>query len=194
VTQGDVSGKGMPAALVMAALCSEVRYRLATTDSPITAFQQLNVELSKPQNDTSFVTFVLCVLDPGNNDVTIINAGHMTPICRRGGTGQIEEVGAEQKGPPLGCDASIEYQCFTTQLLPGDAIVMYTDGINEAMNPSHDIYGVQRVLKAVQTGPENIEKLCRWLLADVRDFTCNHPQSDDMCLIGIMRERRQEAS
>jgi phosphoserine phosphatase RsbU/P len=83
ISLGDVSGKGISAALIMARLCSEVRYRLATAASLRDAFHQLNDEFAKPENDTWFVTFVLCALDNRAHLLSLFNAGHMSPICRR---------------------------------------------------------------------------------------------------------------
>jgi len=185
---GDVSGKGISAALVMARLCSEVRYRLVTEDDPCIAVQALNREFSKPENDPWFVTFVLCILDPREHQVTLVNAGHKPPLLRRIQTGKIEEVGEDAVSMPLGCDESVEYGPFTMSLEPGDALFIYTDGINEAMNSDGKLYGVDRVREAIGTGPERIGEFGDFLLADMRRFTREYSQSDDICVIGLQRE------
>jgi serine phosphatase RsbU (regulator of sigma subunit) len=186
ITLGDVSGKGISAALVMARLCSEVRYRLVTTASPLEAVQQLNAELCKPEHEAWFVTFVLLVLDPQTNQATLLNAGHMPPLCRRA-TGEVAEIGPAS-GPPLGCDERTQYAPCSVALEPGDTVLMYTDGVNEAMSPRRQLYGVERVHATVRAGPASLAELCEHLLADVRDFTCNLPQNDDICMIGIQRQ------
>jgi len=185
---GDVSGKGISAALVMARLCSEVRYRLVTAPEPGHAVVELNEELSKPENDAWFVTFVLCILEPRSSQLTIINAGHKAPMYRRAETGNVEELGADFVGLPLGCDASMTYTPFTAMLQPGDSLIMYTDGINEAMNPKDKLYGVKRIQETVTKGPRQLEKLCNGLLSDMRHFTEGRLQNDDICLIGLQRE------
>jgi sigma-B regulation protein RsbU (phosphoserine phosphatase) len=91
-------------------------------------------------------------------------------------------------GPPLGCDESMRYQPFRVQLEPGDALLMYTDGINEAMDPQRAVYGSRRVRKTLQAGPKLIDELCLYLLADVKRFTENQPQNDDICMVAIQRE------
>jgi serine phosphatase RsbU (regulator of sigma subunit) len=188
VAIGDVSGKGITAALVMARLCSEVRYRLVTAPDPGLAVLKLNEELSKPENDAWFVTFVLCILDPRSSQLTIINAGHKAPICRRSESGSVEELGTHSAGLPLGCDASVAYTPFTATLRPGDALIMYTDGINEAMNPKDKLYGNKRVQESIAQGAQHLEELCSGLLSDVRQFTEDRLQNDDICLIGLQRE------
>jgi phosphoserine phosphatase RsbU/P len=88
----------------------------------------------------------------------------------------------------LGCDASIRYLPFRLQLDSGDALLMYTDGINEAMSPERSVYGSQRVRQTLRSGPKRIDELCHSLLAGVRQFTQGQPQNDDICLVGIQRD------
>jgi serine phosphatase RsbU (regulator of sigma subunit) len=188
ISLGDVSGKGISAALIMARLCSEVRYRLATAASVRDGFHQLNEEFAKPENDTWFVTFVLCTLDNHAHLLSLYNAGHMGPICRRAADGEVEELGEENIGPPLGCSPGIRYDPCTVDLQPGDLVLIYTDGISEAMNADHELYGRSRLIEAVRRGPERLEDLCAWILEDVKRFTLQQPQNDDICLIGFQRE------
>jgi len=118
----------------------------------------------------------------------LINAGHMPPILRRFADGEVREIGDELAGPPLGCDAAVHYRPFRVQLDAGDALLMYTDGINEAMNPDRRVFGSKRVRQALRSGPKPIDELCQSLLAEVRQFTQGQPQNDDICLVGIQRE------
>jgi serine phosphatase RsbU (regulator of sigma subunit) len=172
----------------MARLCSEVRYQLAIAESPRQAVQQLNAEFSRPENDTWFVTFVLCVLDPERHTCSIFNAGHMAPLCRRAETGVVEELGDLVAGPPLGCDPAIEYDFCTVDIEPGDSVLVYTDGISEAMNPKRELYGHPRLLEAVRGGPTRLDDLGQALLDDAKRFVENYRQTDDICLIGFQRE------
>ena len=112
----------------------------------------------------------------------------MAPLRRRGRDGVMEELGNAHAGPPLGCDASIRYTAFTTELEPGDLLVMFTDGISEAMNANLDLYGLKRLRQAFQAGPGQLEPLCGSLLEDVARFAQGHPQSDDICLVGFQRD------
>lgn len=188
VAIGDVSGKGISAALIMARLCSEVRYQLALAATPEQAFEELNREFCKPENESWFVTFLLCVLDPARHRLTLLNAGHMPPLCRRHGAGTVEELGSAQAGPPLGCDPSIQYQPAVTVLEPGDLLILFTDGITEAMDADKDLYGLRRLRQKIAEGSGDLDALCQRLLDDVGQFTQEHSQSDDICLLGIQRE------
>jgi serine phosphatase RsbU (regulator of sigma subunit) len=187
ITLGDVSGKGFSAALIMARLCSDVRYHLVTSPTPADAVQELNTEFCKPENEAWFVSMILCILDPRTHQVTLINAGHMPPLHRLSSTDHVQELGKEISGPPLGCDEDKVYLPFTVHLDPGDSLVMYTDGINEAMNPQRELYGVDRVRQTLKSGPASIRELCECLLKDVQTFSHHQTQSDDVCLIGLQR-------
>jgi phosphoserine phosphatase RsbU/P len=161
---------------------------LATAATVREGFHQLNDEFAKPENDTWFVTFVLCVLDNRAHLLSLFNAGHMAPICRRAAERVVEELGEDNTGPPLGCSPGIHYDSCTVELQPGDLVLIYTDGISEAMNAHHELYGRKRLLDAVLRGPERLEDLCGWILDDVKRFTQQHSQNDDICLIGFQRE------
>lgn len=186
VTIGDVSGKGISAALIMARLCNEVRYHLVTS-TPGEAVDKLNAEFIKPENESWFVTFVLCMLDPQRHELTVFNAGHAPPIRRSRDGGEIENIGVEVAGPPLGCDPAAKYESITREFHEGDSLIMFTDGITEAMNPNRDLYGKDRLYQAVEQGPAEVDGLCEWILGDVKRFTEDNPQSDDICLIGLQR-------
>jgi serine phosphatase RsbU (regulator of sigma subunit) len=188
ITLGDVSGKGISAALVMARLCSEVRYLLGTSDSPEQAVNQLNREFAKPENEAWFVTFVLCVLDPRKHSMKLINAGHIAPLRRIAESGVLESLGEEITGPPLGCDPNSHYTHCDVRFAPGDLLVMHTDGISEAMDSQRTLFGEERVRQAVRSGPERVEPLCEDLLHQVQTFRGAGGQADDICLIGLQRE------
>jgi sigma-B regulation protein RsbU (phosphoserine phosphatase) len=183
---GDVAGKGVSAALLMAHFCSEVRYCLATSATPAEAVEQLNQDLSSDMLNYHFVTFALCVLDPRTHRLTMVNAGHLPPLRRRGRA--IESLGATTGGMPLGCDAQRGYEQIELALEPGDTIVLYTDGISEAMNAEGDVYGSQRMRDVIAHAPEGVEQVGQVLLDDVRRFVRGRLQSDDICLVCFARD------
>jgi serine phosphatase RsbU (regulator of sigma subunit) len=184
---GDVAGKGVSAALLMAHFCAEVRYCLTTSATPAEAVQQLNQDLSSEMLNYHFVTFALCVLDPLGHRLTLVNAGHLPPLLRRGRS--VEELGGSQGGLPLGCDPKRNYEQFELALLPGDTIVLYTDGISEAMNAQGDGYGSKRIREVIGRAPEGVEAVGQALLDDVRRFVRGRLQSDDICLVCIARDK-----
>lgn len=188
IALGDVSGKGISAALLMARLCAEVRYYLATSKTGIDAIDGLNREFAAPGLEDMFITFLLAILDPRDHRLTLLNAGHMPPLWRHSRSGTVEQLGVAEGGPPLGYDAAQSYATCSVQLEPGDAIVMYTDGISEATNSSGTFYGIRGIHNLVNRAARDVEIMGRQLLSDVERFTEGHPQSDDICLLCFARE------
>lgn len=188
VVVADVSGKGISASLLMAKLSAETRYCLASEADPAQAIGRLNRGFCGSFWEDRFVTMVVAVLDPRRHEVTIVNAGHLPPLWRRGPR-RVEPVGQEESRLPLGVDADVDYQPFTMQLSPGDALVLYTDGISEAMNDSDELYGMQRLYDLLNSDVERVPLLGRNILDDVKQFVGTRSQSDDMCLACFGRTR-----
>jgi len=182
---GDVAGKGVSAALLMAHFSAEVRYCLATCASPAAAVDQLNLDLASELANYHFVTFALCVLDPREHKLTMVNAGHLPPLLLRSGK---LEVLCGDGGLPLGCDADRRYEQVELPLEPGDAIVLYTDGITDAMDSAGTVYGGQRLQQTLLTAPRKIEGLGSALLSDVQRHVRGRLQSDDICLVCFARD------
>ncbi|HTU23873.1 MAG TPA: GAF domain-containing SpoIIE family protein phosphatase, partial [Pirellulales bacterium] len=186
IVLGDVSGKGVSAALLMAKLSGEVRYCLASEPTPAEALSKINAAFSRAGWDDRFVTFILAVLDRSRHEVTIVNAGHMPPLLRHG-AGQVEAIGDAETGLPLGIDADLCYQQCTRQLVPGESLTMFTDGISEAMNGSGELYGLERLRAQIASEGANVSGVGRRILDDVRSFVGGQAQSDDMCLVSFGR-------
>jgi serine phosphatase RsbU (regulator of sigma subunit) len=189
IAMGDVAGKGVSAALLMARLCSEVPYRLVMSPSPAEAMQRLNQELFGPDFECPFVTFVLCVLDPVAHTLTFANAGHLPPLWRHASSRVVEELGIEQSGLPLGVEQQPDYRAHTIHLDPGDIVVMYTDGISEAVNGQGTLYGSGRVRDVVATGPLEPAALGRVIIQKLKQFQEDAPQTDDTCLLCFARAK-----
>ncbi len=189
VTIGDVAGKGIAAALLMARLSAAARFCLATTPSLPDAVWQLNKDLGRTFGDDRFATFLVAVIDLAQFTVTIVNAGHLPPLRYRTGKGDPEPIGAEMAGLPL---AGIEYhyEGLTIPLEPGDNFVFYTDGVTEARNPAGDFYGAERLHAIIKTTAGTVEPVGTALLADVRQFAAGRSQSDDLTLVCFGRQAR----
>jgi serine phosphatase RsbU (regulator of sigma subunit) len=142
-----------------------------------------------------FVTLVLAVVDPLQHTITIVNAGHPRPLLRRGtaGTGgdEVQEV-TEQAGPALGLFDGAEYEQLSLPLDPGDFLMLYTDGISEAMNVAGHMYGVDRIRNALGASIGSVAQLGRHILDDVKSFVGGRAQSDDMCLVCFGRDSAAE--
>ena len=180
VCVGDVSGKGVSAALLMARLSAAARFSLASEADPSTAMRQLNLTLTQTHNDDRFVTFVVALLDLDTFAMTLLNAGHPPPLRRRKKI--VEELGLEEVGLPLAV-MDKPYDAVTLPLEPGDVVVLYTDGISEARNPRGEMYGSDRLVALLKNGPEDVTILGEAILADVRRFADSRPMSDDLTLV-----------
>jgi serine phosphatase RsbU (regulator of sigma subunit) len=181
VVVADVSGKGIAASLLMARLSAETRYCLASEHSPEEAVNRLNRIFCDRSWEDRFVTFVLVVLDPGRHELTVVNAGHMAPLLRRG-DGSIESLAEAESRLPLGVDYDVSYQTATIPITSGDCLVLYTDGITEAMNDRGELYGRPRLLDALRSEVDGVRALGLRILDDVKQFVGHCAQADDMCL------------
>jgi len=178
---GDVSGKGVAAALLMAKLSGDVRFCLASEPDHAAAVRRINAAFIANNWDDRFVTFVLAVVDPLNNELTIVNAGHMPPLLRRAG-GQVEEIGEEQAGVALGVVPDYIYEPYKRRLEPGDVLTIFTDGISEALNGENELFGMDRLRRDVGFPAVSVAGLGRHILDQVRHHVGGRAQSDDMCL------------
>lgn len=181
IVVADVSGKGIAASLLMARLSAETRYCLVSEPTLGAAVSRLNRVFCGAGWEDRFVTFVAVILDPSRHQLTVINAGHMPPLLRRA-SGQIEPMAAEFTQLPLGVDADAVYEEYTLAINAGESLVMYTDGITEAMNPNGDLFGRQRLHEALATPVENVQQMGARLLENVKQFAGARAQSDDMCV------------
>ncbi len=188
IALGDVAGHGVSAALLMAQFCAEVRYRLVTNSTPAEAVKQLNRHLSTEVLDGRFITFALCVLDPNKDEIVVVNAGHVPPLLRSSETGQIELLGVDTGGTPLGFEPNQTYLQLNVQLKPGDAVLVYTDGISEAVNSNKELYGNQRLREVMAATSGDAEQTGEAILNDVRLFRQGTSQRDDVCLVSFALE------
>jgi len=181
VVVADVSGKGISASLLMAKLSAETRYCLASDREPAQAIGRLNRVFCDSVWDDRFVTMVLAVLDPRRHEVTIVNAGHLPPLWRHGPRA-VEPVAEAETGLPLGVDRDVDYAHCMLPLSPGDSLILYTDGITEAMNVAGELYGSRRLLALLNSDVDRVGPLGHRILDDVKRFVGARSQSDDMCL------------
>ena len=181
VVLGDVAGKGVAAALIMARLSSDVRFILASEPDAAKAITKINASFASHDWQDKFVTLILAIVNPNSHELTLVNAGHMAPFVRRA-SGAVEEVGEDETGLPLGVVDDFDYESFSTQLEPGDSMVVFTDGFSEAMNSNRDLYGLERLAQQVSSQVVNVEQLGAHIIEDVSQFVDGFAQSDDMCL------------
>lgn len=181
IVVGDVAGKGIAAALLMARLSSDVRFSLASEANPAKAVQRINEGFAKNDWQDKFVTMIVALVNPHTNELTLVNAGHMAPLLRTAG-GAVEELGGDAAGLPLGVSDEFAYRAHSRVLEPGDFVTLFTDGFSEAMNADRELYSLERLTKQISSPAVNIADLGQHLLDDVREFVGGVAQSDDMCL------------
>jgi serine phosphatase RsbU (regulator of sigma subunit) len=182
IALGDVAGKGMPAALLVARIAAEFRLLLRVEPDPASIVALLNQSLHENEAAGRFVTFLLILLDVRQHQLTVINAGHMGPMIRRAGDG-IEVIGQDLSGPPLGVVKDQAYGAITTQLGSGDVVVLYTDGVNEALSPAGEQFCVGRLERCLAMAPGGASGVGQAVRDAVRAHTADRDQFDDVTLI-----------
>jgi serine phosphatase RsbU (regulator of sigma subunit) len=187
VVVADVSGKGIPASLLMARLSADARYCLASEPTPAEAVGRLNRTFCEAGWEDRFVTLVLAVLDMQRHEVALVNAGHLPPLLRRG-PGKIEAVVEAETHLPLGVEYDTRYSQHVLPLEPENLLALYTDGITEAMNDQDQLYGAARLRSQLGSASTRVDRIGRLILEDVKRFIGLRPQSDDMCLVCLGRK------
>jgi serine phosphatase RsbU (regulator of sigma subunit) len=191
VVVGDVAGKGVPAALLVAKLSSEVRFCLLTEPEPARAITLLNDQMIRGGLGDRFVTLAAAVLDPAANTLTIVNAGHMIPRhFRMGRQGLLgDAISDDRGGLSLGFMPGYEYESATLQLEPGDTITVYTDGVTDANAPNGVMFGMDGVNRALMPEDAANPECCRprrfgeRLVQAVRRHAAGKPQNDDIAVV-----------
>jgi len=186
VVVADVVGHGIAAALLMAKLSAAVHACLASQPQPGEALTQLNRLLLRDQSGDRFVTLVLGVLEPNGARLTVASAGHNPPLLRRTG-GQLEELARDAAGFPLCVSDDVTYEQQSVGLEGGDLVVMYTDGLTEAMDGTGGMYGIAR-LKRQLLGTGGAPAAGQQIIEDIARFVGQQPQTDDMCLVCFGRD------
>jgi serine phosphatase RsbU (regulator of sigma subunit) len=184
---GDVAGKGVPAALLMAKLSSSARFQFLTRPSISDALGALNTEIASGGLGHRFITLAIVVLDPKTHEITIANAGHPPAILRRV-DGTVVELGEDVAGTPLGVVPDQHYETSTFTLNPGESILLYSDGIIDAMNANEEIYSRRRLRSFLKTADGPVKEVAGGLLRDIEEFAADQPvQTDDVSLVCFQR-------
>ena len=196
VLLGDVAGKGIPAALMMAKVSSLCKLALLSHPDDLgRAMSALNREVFDAGTERGFVTLVLSIIDPSTDELTIAVAGHMTPMIRRADATVDDSAGYEARGRPLGIERELCYETDCRKLEPGDLVVLFSDGISEAMDEADEPYTVERVGDQLRaTGGKGPTETGQSLLHDVRRHVGQGAQRDDMSLVIFQRAPENDDS
>jgi serine phosphatase RsbU (regulator of sigma subunit) len=185
VVVGDVSGKGVSCALYMARLSSDVRYEAAVATDPFVVVRRVNEALTRDIEEGMFVTLIAVAIDTETGELEIINAGHSAPLVRQADGGIVElEV---PQNMPLGVDPDLHFERYKCILDPGETVVLFTDGVTEAMNSRKEEFGKERLHASMTNAAGNATAVGEQVEADVRAFLEELPQNDDLTLVCFSR-------
>lgn len=181
----DACGRSLPAALLMAQFASELRHCLATAETIREVMASLNQFVFRM--NAGYITLCLCLLDPRVHVLTVMNAGHLSPRCRRHQTGTVERLEPKPSSLPLGLENRSSFHSLQTVLHPGDEVFLLSDGLTEAMAPNNCLYGTDRFEAVIARPQSSLTQRINDVVADVAQFCAGRPLSDDCCLIGFAR-------
>ncbi|MCW5881255.1 MAG: SpoIIE family protein phosphatase [Anaerolineae bacterium] len=186
VVIADVSDKGAPAAIFMAVSRSLLRASILADATPATAIGQSNRLIAADAESSMFVTAFYMTLAP-DGAVCYVNAGHNPPLLLRA-DGRVEWVGQEAHGPALGIVPEVEWQQGVASLAAGDLLLLYTDGVTEAIDGQGDAFGEERLLAVVRAARQALAcDVARTVVGAVADFAAGQPAFDDITLV-ILRK------
>jgi serine phosphatase RsbU (regulator of sigma subunit) len=182
---GDVSGKGMPASLMMMGLQARVQVLADEPENLAAVINRLNKITCRNCPSNRFITFFFCVLDPTTGELAYCNAGHNPPVLVRAG-GSVEYL--DGGGPVLGILPIANYSEYRARVEPGDVLAIYSDGVTEATNAREEEFGDEAfaaVLKANRhkSAPEIVDAVTQALTA----FAAGSPAADDITLVVARR-------
>jgi serine phosphatase RsbU (regulator of sigma subunit) len=187
VAVGDVVGKGLPAALLASKLSSEVRLFLQIEPDPAAVVSRLNRYLGPGGNLDMYITFALLVIDVEAHRMTLVNAGHPAPLILRG-NGTLEVFGRGSSSLPLAILLDSEYRAVETGLGEDDVVILFSDGVTDALDADHKRFGEDgRLERTILEAPASPAEVGERIMKAVRDHAGSQPQFDDLTLICLGR-------
>ena len=184
VVVGDATGKGVPAALMMASTRSTLRAVAQASESPGDALRRVNDPLATDIPSNMFVTCFYAILDPKSGSLRYANAGHNLPYLQR--NGEAKELRA--RGMPLGLMPAMSYEEGEDSLGEGGCILFYSDGLVEAHDPKGKMFGTPRLRDLLSEHQMGGTDLCATLMEELRRFTGEGwEQEDDITLLALER-------
>jgi sigma-B regulation protein RsbU (phosphoserine phosphatase) len=185
IVVGDVSGKGVSAALYSAKLLTHLRYVAKGLTSPAAILSRVNDVLASDDHEGMFVTATVAVLDDRGGRFTVASAGHPLPFARDG-RGEIAALG-EADGPAIGMLPGAKFRDHEYELDTGDTVVFYTDGVIEALNTRKEMFGEEGLLVSLKKSNGKPHDAVQRIAKDVYRFAGSAPQSDDVTIVSVGR-------
>lgn len=188
LVMGDVSGKGIPAALCMGRVMGDIKSQVCLYEKPSDAVASLNQAVLKRSTRGMFISVLLTLCDPTDMTFTMCNAGHLPPILLKKRASSPELVGG-RGGPTLGIVENATYSQDQFSLAPGDMLVLYTDGITEACNEAGDFFGTERFFEVILSSrAASCEDLIETVFDRVIAFAGDKAIPDDLAMM-VLRVR-----
>ncbi len=187
IAVGDVVGKGMPAALLTAKLSAEVRMSLRGNLDPERVVGLLNRPFDGGGMLDMYITFILVILDVETHRLSVVNAGHPCPLIRRR-DGRLEEFGRSASGLPLGIMPDYAYTCAETLLEPGETVVLYTDGVTDAMNADGERLGEAALRESLLCARSGAATAGDEVVHAIQRHVADRQQFDDITLVCLARK------
>ena len=179
---GDVTDKGIPAALFMTLTRSTVRASIVAGRTPADCISQANSLIAADSVGGTFVTFFYGQLDTETRELIYVNAGHNPPLYYHASDDRLTEL--SRTGVALGIVDNFKYEQRSLQLGPGDFVLLYTDGITEASDPSGEPFGEERLTRIVEDHcNSSAAEIVATVQASLNDFTGDAPLSDDITMV-----------
>ena len=180
----DVSGKGVPAALFMALSRIVIRVSASWFSKSSEAITFANPIISRDSKTGMFVTVFYCVLDNEAHSITYVNAGHNPPLLMRAGSDVAEEL--EATGIAIGAMDDATYEQKEILLGSGDLLILYTDGVTEAINDKEEMFEIPRLMEIILASRTlAAQEIVEAIIKGVNDFSQNQPQYDDITLMVV---------
>lgn len=186
VAIGDVAGKGVPAALVVARLASCVQTSVQLTGDPSRAMAAVNRHMCDTTVEGRFGSLILMIVDPQQHEFQFANAGHLSPLVRHA-DGTVDDFDESESGLLVGIDPDETYRTRRSPFAPGDIVLLRTDGVDDAMNADGVPYGRRRVREFVSQCSGSPAHVGEALLAAVRQYVAGSDQYDDITLMSFGR-------
>lgn len=191
VAIADVSGKGVPASLIMAMCRSVLRSQAGSELSACKVLREVNAQLFPDIKEDMFISMAYAILQQDSGTVTLCRAGHDAPLLYSARDGTVSKI--NPPGMALGIDSGGVFNRvtgdFSLTLEANDCLVLYTDGVTEALNSAGDEFGMASVIQSIQaSAPEGAAAIITRLTDDLRAFVGNYPQYDDITLIVIRKK------
>jgi phosphoserine phosphatase RsbU/P len=190
VAIADVSGKGVPASLIMAICRSVLRAEAARNPSPADVLRKVNRQLYPDIKEDMFISMAYLILDHQRDGVTLARAGHDAPLLYKRHSQTVTPI--KPPGMVVGIDSGNVFDRLTADfavpLERDDCLILYTDGVTEALNTDGDEFGLDRMIQSVRaSATDGAQTIVKRIIEDVRSFTGSVPQNDDITVIAIRK-------